>query len=226
MTHSEAVQLKAAEKYALRELPDDLREQFEEHYFDCTECASDLQALATFLTASRMVFDEEAASGARAREPEAARARLRWWQPALATCAIVILAGMVVFQRTVTIPALKERTAGSVAQVYESSYRVYGATRGETRSIVTVDPNQSFALDFDFTPAKQFANYQGNLLDAAGHPILTFDVPAGEMNKELHLVVPGGKVHRGTYDLVLLGVDVGASPSEVQRLTFVVEVRS
>jgi len=34
MDHSEVVRLKVVEKYILGELTADLREQFEEHYFD------------------------------------------------------------------------------------------------------------------------------------------------------------------------------------------------
>ena len=37
MEHLQAIQLKAAERYVLGELPSDLREQYEEHFFGCAE---------------------------------------------------------------------------------------------------------------------------------------------------------------------------------------------
>jgi hypothetical protein len=227
MDHMDAVRLNAVEKYISGELPEDVRDQFEEHYFDCVECASDLKALATFLTAGRMVLEEELPAKVPPRLPEAERAGwFGWLRPLVAVPAIAALAAIVVYQRAVTIPALQERAkAEPVAQLYESSYRVQGATRGENTSTITVEPNQSFALDFDFTPDKIFPSYKGNLLEQSGRPVLTFDVPAKEANKELHLVIPGGKVHSGKYDLALLGQAGSGSSSEVQRLSFAVEVR-
>jgi len=44
MDHSEALRLQAAERYVLGELSPELREQYEEHYFTCEECASDVKA--------------------------------------------------------------------------------------------------------------------------------------------------------------------------------------
>ncbi len=51
----------AAEKYVLGEMTGDLREQFEEHYFDCLECALDVRTAAAFIAASKEVFAEEPA---------------------------------------------------------------------------------------------------------------------------------------------------------------------
>jgi len=48
MDHSEALRLQAAERYVLGELSPELREQYEEHYFTCEECASDVKASAVF----------------------------------------------------------------------------------------------------------------------------------------------------------------------------------
>ena len=46
MDHNEAVRLQAAEKYVLGEFPADLRDEYEEHFFDCAECAVDVKAIA------------------------------------------------------------------------------------------------------------------------------------------------------------------------------------
>jgi hypothetical protein len=35
-----------------------VREKYEEHYFDCAECATVLNALAYFVTASREILEE------------------------------------------------------------------------------------------------------------------------------------------------------------------------
>ncbi len=46
MDHNEAIQLQAAVKYVLGELSPVQRDDYEEHYFDCAECAIDIKALA------------------------------------------------------------------------------------------------------------------------------------------------------------------------------------
>jgi len=227
MDHSEAAGTKAVEKYILGELSPELLEQFEEHYFDCPECASDVRAFARFRSVSRLILEEDAAAGVPATEPRPQRGWLAWLQPAFAVPAIALLAAIVVFQATVTIPALRERAKGQrVAQIYESSFRVQGATRGETPSRVVIRPNESFALDFDFIPSKSFPRYKGSLIDLEERTLVTFELRAEAANKEQHLVIPGGLVQPGNYQLVFVGTmetaNSGAEPEEVQRLFFVV----
>jgi len=229
MDHQEALRLQAAEKYILGELPPDLREQFEEHYFDCPECAMGLRGLGTFVTASRLVLKEEEISpqvssyGATAERP----GWFNWLHPVIAVPAIMALAAFVVYQITVTIPSMRKHVAiQTVAEVYESSHRLQGATRSADVSKVVVRPNESFALDVDFTPAQEFPKYKGSLVDSSGQAVLIFFLKGEQANKEVHLVIPGGKVHSGKYDLVVVG-DSGTSnqpsnTSEVLRLTFVV----
>ena len=48
MDHNEALQQMATERYLLNEMPPELRESFEEHMFDCYECAMDVRAAAAF----------------------------------------------------------------------------------------------------------------------------------------------------------------------------------
>ena len=231
MDHSDAVRLRAAEKYISGELPEDLRDQFEEHYFDCVECANDLKALAIFATASRMVLEEEVVAKVPPRLPAAERTGwFAWLRPLVAVPAIAALAAVVVFQNTVTIPALKQRSATlPVAQAYGSSFRLQGTTRGENISTVSIRPNESLALDFDFIPSQSFPSYVGGLLDEAGASVLTFHLPADLENKEVHLAVPAGLLRAGKYSLVLNGVRdaegrlaSGSAPggNEVQRFVF------
>jgi hypothetical protein len=231
MDHSEASRLKAAEKYISGELPSDLRDQFEEHYFDCAECAKDLKALATFVTAGRIVFEEEAAAKVALRQQQTERIGwFSWLRPIIAVPAIAALAAVVVFQSAVTIPELKHRIAtGPAAQVYESSFRLQGTTRGESISTVTVHRKESFALDFDFTPSRIFHSYKGNLVDPSGQIVLTFTISGEQANKELHLAVPAATVQPEKYHLLFTGENgaISSDPkaNEVQRLSFAVEFR-
>ena len=57
MSHDEALCILAAERYLLKEFDDRLREAFEEHFFDCSECAADMRAAANFLDAVKRLAD-------------------------------------------------------------------------------------------------------------------------------------------------------------------------
>ncbi len=56
MDHNEALRLHAVEKYVLGELPPSLRDEFEEHLFECQECAQDVKAAAEFVDNVRAVL--------------------------------------------------------------------------------------------------------------------------------------------------------------------------
>lgn len=230
MDHSEAVRLKAAESYILGELSPDLREQFEEHYFDCTECAADVRALASFVTATRMLSEEQVPAKAMREQPANRTGWFAWPKPVVAVPAIAALVTFIVFQNAVTIPALKRVASREpVAQVFVSSYHLQGSTRGENVSVVTLRANDGFALDFDFTPSQSFKNYEGSLVDASGQAVTHFAVSGDHANRELHLVIPAARLHAGKYSLVFLGYNgsenTESNRTEVQRLPFVVEVQ-
>ena len=229
MEHSEVVRLKVVERYILGELSPEDREHFEEHYFDCLECASDIKALARIRSASRMILEEDAAAEVSSREQRKKHNWFAWLKPIVAVPAIAALAVIAIFQ-AVKISSFRERAvAVQVAQIYASTFRLQGTTRGESASQVTVPPNESFGLDFDFTPSATFERYEGSLIDPTGKAVLTFGVKGEDGNKELHLVVPAGAVRSGKYDLVFHGesgtMNSDPSAKEVQRLFFVVDVR-
>lgn len=228
MDHNEAKRLELVEKYVLGELPEDLRDQFEEHYFDCRECATDVRALATFMTASRMALEESVPEEppVPARPPKGP-GWFAWLRPVIAVPAIAALAAVLVFQNVVTIPGLKSQlgSAGQ-GQVYESSYRLMGATRGEGLSNIVIHPNESFVLDFDFTPSHNFSSYRGSLLERSGNTVLSFGITGEKANKELHIFIPGDKVRPGSYELVIVGEGGALRPqpqgNEVQRISFTI----
>jgi hypothetical protein len=93
---------------------------------------------------------------------------------------------------------------------------------------VPVRPNEAFALDFDFTPARAFDNYLCQLQDESGHSLLQVSIPGSSKNKEAHLAIPGGLVHPGKYNLVFTGARSTKGQSakdEVLRLGFSIEFR-
>ncbi len=236
MDHNEAIRLQAAVKYVLGELSQVQREEYEEHYFDCAECAIDLKALATFADTTGEVLRQEKADQLAKDLVPARGGWLRWLQPITAVPAFAALLLIVAYQNTVTIPRAKEKATVGAAQVFTSSLSLKKAdTLGgeEPNSLndgrIQVRPEESFALKFDFTPRRSFDSYLGQLQNESGLALLQARIPGTSANREVHLVVPAGLVRPGKYYLVL-GGDPGAKglmakENEVSRLPFMVEFR-
>src|SRR5207302_1121439 len=108
MDHNQAIQLQAAVKYVLGELSQAQRDEYEEHYFDCAECAVDIQALATFADTTREVLRQEKANQIEKESVPASGGWLRWFQPVVAVPAFAALLLIVTYQNTVTIPQAKK----------------------------------------------------------------------------------------------------------------------
>ena len=59
MNHDDALRLSAAERFLLGDLDEDLREQFEAHFFECAECATDVRAGAAMLDQMKVELARE-----------------------------------------------------------------------------------------------------------------------------------------------------------------------
>jgi len=228
MDHNEAIQLQAAVKYVLGELSPVQREEYEEHYFDCGECAVDIKALATFADTTREVLRQEREKQ-RASELVPARGGwLSWLQPVVAVPAMAALLLIIAYQNTVTIPQAREEASSGATQLFVTSRtpRMAVVRGSEELSRFSIRPNESLPLKFDFTPTPSSNAYVCQLQDESGRTILRLRVPGSFTNKELNLVVPANRINPGKYTLVFTG-DPGAkgqpTKDEVLRLSFAVE---
>jgi len=228
MDHNEAIQLQAAVKYVLGELSPVQRDEYEEHYFDCAECAADIKALATFADTTREVLRQERASHLAKDLVPAHGGWLRWLRPVVALPAFGALLLIIAYQNTVTIPHAREGALSSSAQLFVTSRAPKMAvTRGrEDIAKYSVRQGENLPLKFDFTPRTSFDAYLCRLQDESARTVLQVSVPGSFTNKELNLVVPANAVKSGKYKLVFTG-DPGSTgqftKDEVLRLDFIVE---
>jgi len=225
MEHDEAVRLQAAVKYVLGELPQTERDSFEEHYFDCGECALEVRSAAAFVDNTRNVLRQEARDASlQAAAPAGGPA---WFKPMVAAPVLAVLLMVVAYQNIITIPRTKQAAATGTGEMVTSVFSLQTAnTRGGEAVKVRVHPNESFALKFDFTPARLFSGYVCQLHDESGRAVLQAPVPGTTINQEAQFVVPAGKVAPGEYSLVFTGGPaVGGQDrkAEVLRLRFAVE---
>jgi hypothetical protein len=224
MDHTEAVRLQAAEKYLLGQLDAALRDAYEEHYFDCRECALDIRTAAAFAATSRQVFREDAVDAERA-ERAGRRAvarpsfieRFRWTFAAVPAFAALVLAVIVTYQDTVLIPHLKETSSPTISMPDATSRTLpLGAAlakRSEDKPAndvaFSVRPNEPFFVKFDFTPNTSLPAYLCQLRDASGKRVFLQVPVSGEMaGREYQLAVPGGLLPAaGNYRVVILGAE-------------------
>src|SRR5580698_3327083 len=101
MDHPEAIQMKAAERYVLGDLSVSEVEEFERHFFDCSQCSEELRTLAILQDNARAVFLEPGPAPSPASRPviEGAKPgragwRLNWnWAPVFAALVAAVFAG-------------------------------------------------------------------------------------------------------------------------------------
>jgi len=224
MDHTQAVRLQAAEKYLLGELDATLRDEYEEHYFDCSACALDLRAAAAFAATSRQVFQEDAVAalaaeraGRRAAARPSFLERFRWTFAAVPAFAALVLATIVTYQDTVLIPHLKETASPTISFPAATSRTLSlgaalakrSAEKSANAAAFAVRPNEPFFVKFDFTPNATLPAYICQLRDAFGQRVLLQVPVSGEIaGHEYQLAVPGGLLRAaGTYQVVILGAD-------------------
>jgi hypothetical protein len=216
MTHQQAIDGMASERYQLDEMSEIERFEFEAHYFDCTECAEEVRL-------AHMIRDEAALGAASpttnvapdvnrtptdvvsgfSRTP--AKILPFWRRPmqAVPWAAAAGLALMVSYQSLVTVPGLKD----SIAPEPLAPVMLRGATRG-TVPVVPIESTQHFVtLAVDVMSATSTGTLRYELVHA-GHAVLSGDAPLPANGAPLMLVVPAVELeHHSRYSLIVRSAD-------------------
>jgi anti-sigma factor RsiW len=228
MNHDEAVQEMATERYLLDELSPELREAFEEHMFDCQECAFDVRAGNVFLTEAKVQLPAimAAAAPAESARPEASREprqiKKPWWSfltaPAFAVPAFAMLLGVIAFQNVSTIPSL--RSAATEPRMLPWS-SLHMGTRGAEPTVVRADRKQGAVILIDLPQQPVYTSYAVDLYDPQGKRIWTQTVTASSPNDggagTLSLLIPGAGLEQGSYSLNLAGISPQGARTELGR---------
>ncbi len=215
MDHAEATRKFAVEQYLLGELSEAEQEEFELHFFSCSECAETVESGAAFLANGRAVLSEERAFG---RIPVAPRKR--WWSfqtrwglaAALAGWAVaVVLAGYQLLRRPAESGLLTLAPAISVRAVRSEQTLTFSRQKG----II------SFAVAHEWE--ETYSGYQAEIERAVDHRVIISERMADGAPEGAPLNVtiqPDGLV-TGSYFLVLYGLREGsAEKNSVERIAF------
>jgi hypothetical protein len=221
MDHEEAVRQEVTEKYLLHELDPDVRDQFEEHLFDCTDCALDLRAAAMFVEQSKVVLAEETAAVRVPVPVPASRGWLgqtwlgqtwnAWLRPAFAVPVMALLLAVIGYQNFFTYPQLK---AMNQPQLLPATL-VTVSTRSATRPVIAVRPGSGFLLSLRIPPEAAYASYTADLLNPAGGLEWSLTIPANPTEDTYNVRVPAASRESGTYTVKVHGVTAAGQSSDV-----------
>src|SRR5690348_6465609 len=174
MDHKQAVELQLAVKYVLGELPPVQRDEYEDHYIDCPECAKDVYAAAAFTDTAREVFREEARAEAPAPARERGQSRwFAWLRQVVAAPAFAVLLVALGYQSLVTVPHWKAQvTQATASRVLPTFSLIAANTRGPEGSAFHVHQGESFGLFVDVPVDNAYQTYVLRLEDPAGNSMI------------------------------------------------------
>lgn len=222
MDHKEASGSHAAERYILSEMSATQRDHFEEHYFECGECARDVQALEVFQANAKVVFED------RARTPMVGgtwhRRRGRQFG-ALAASLALATGALTIYQNLVTIPRLNQVAQDSRSVQPIEFIAASPATRGarDGTIVFTVGSEyQDIALAIPLEPGWDYPSYRVAFQPECG-PVADRgrrELPAPGRGVPLHLRVPAAGLDSGTCRLSLEGLSSDAGRKDLGMLSF------
>lgn len=223
MDHDLAVESQACEKYLLGELSPELRDAYEEHYFSCRECATQLRIAAEVIGAGQQIFAETPALAVLERTVPELGIWSRWLRPAF---AIPVLAGLLLvvgYQNLVIIPRLKESQSPRVLPMFSL---IAANTRGERTPEFVARPDEPIGLYVDVPADPAYSAYDIRLQDPTGKTTPVRSISYAEAQKT-QVVILNPDTRPGNYVIVISGRAASgaatAAAKELARLQFAIE---
>jgi hypothetical protein len=219
MDHSEAVRLMATERYLLGELNAETREAFEEHFFECQECAMDLRAAAAFVDEAKVQLAEPAAAPSAEPGKTAPRQRdwFAWLRPAISVPVFAALLLVIGYQNFATIPSL--RSAASEPRLAPWATLHVGTRDGGPMPVVA-DPRAGAVLLIDVPETAEYASFDFTLQDPQKKQVWTQRLAATATEngqRSLSLLIPGMGLQQGAYTLTITGITAQGSRTPLDR---------
>jgi anti-sigma factor RsiW len=209
MTHHQAVETMAAERYLLDEMSEIERYRFEEHFFECDECADTMRVGHQLRENAGHVFG---AIAAEQRQPVAETATSWWRQPlrvAIPWAAAAVLALALIYPgRSGFTPATSDS-----AQVFAPTM-LRPASRGAVPAVVVPESGAALALDVNIGSPGDEITY--TLTREQGDTVASGRTRVPPPGVSLIVVVTSNQVAGGgTFVLTLkAAADPSALPSE------------
>jgi hypothetical protein len=190
MTHQQALDSKAAERYLLDEMPELERFQFEEHYFTCEPCAEDLRTGALMRDGVRAgLLPDVAAEAPPIRTLTApAPATSAGWRQVLPWAVAAMLAVTLGYQTLFVVPGLRD---GVVATQAATPVTLRPATRGPEPLVARPAGSGLLVLAVDVSGLTSVASLAYDLRTADAVSVATGTAAAPIPGTPLLVLVPG-----------------------------------
>ena len=224
MNHDVVVREKMTEKYLLEELEPKLKDEFEEHFFDCPECAIDVRAGSAFVSSSKIVLAESPepvlVHTAIPALPPLNRGWFAWLRPAIAAPVFALLLAVIGFQNLVTLPQLMQVVnKPQVLPAATVSLLTYGANAAP----LVVHPGEGFLLNVIVPPGHRYEAYKVDLYTPAGG---VESVPiSASADDTWPIRFPGANLQSGAYKLTVHGVTASGQDVEIGSSSFQLQVQ-
>jgi hypothetical protein len=225
MDHNQSTNLMAVEKYLLEELTPELRDEFEEHFFDCQECALDVQATAAFMAAAKQEFKANPV-------PKPGRAvkgksfSAAFWPAAVVWSALAASLLLVAYQNLLVFPRLQTEVAElRTPEVLPVISLVGGNSRGGETPTATLAAQHPFLLALDIPTQDRFTSYTCLLYSPSGTLAWRVSVSPQAARDTVSIRVPSTDKLPGEYTLAVLGNLAGTSV-DLGRYKFAVNVHN
>ena len=205
MEHPYASEHHLVEQYLLEELSPDVRDEFEEHFFDCQECAAELRMTSEFLQAARTELQRAGAEAVpQVTEPRFSLRNLLQWRPVFAVAAFAACLFVMVYQNAVTLPRLRTEVARvDSPAVLPSLSLVGGNSRGGSPPSVNTNGAGWILLQVDIPMQEGVSGYTCSLYSPRHELLWSVPVSAEAAKDTVSLRAPLGGAASGTYLLVV-----------------------
>jgi hypothetical protein len=232
MDHSEAMQMRAVERYMLADLSVSEVEEFERHFFDCPQCSEELRTLTILQDNARAVFVEPVPSPVAASLPAVPvppGTKAGWWHdikgllwlrpsvaaPAFALLAIALLAG---YETGIRRPGMGIQPI--------TAYPLYAASRGQEPLISPPAGAEFYSVYMDRTWERDFPSYKAVLQEDPGATErYSMNLTAPAPGSPIYVLAPLRALSDGKHVLRILGIDDAGKETEVARYPFTLQFK-
>jgi hypothetical protein len=223
MDHDDAIQQRATERYLLDELDPEVRDEFEEHLFDCQDCALDVRAGAMFVEQSKVALAEPPVETPVPIPAPASRPGwLAWLRPSFAVPVFALLLALVGYQNLVQVPHLEQAANQPQVGPWAS---VNVDTRGAATTVINTHNGEGFGLLVNLPPEEGFASYTADLYNPAGNKEWSGPISTASADEHRQIYIPGRNRQSGTYTLVVNGVTNAGESKEISRNPIDVQIQ-
>ncbi|MGN6185999.1 MAG: hypothetical protein ACTHQM_20400 [Thermoanaerobaculia bacterium] len=205
MDHASAIETYAAERYLLGELNDAEAESFEEHYFDCAECAEDVRHGMQLIEGGREIARDAATNDNVVAIADRRQKRIGWMQ--LGAAAVLAVG--------IAVPQFVQRDRDIRTSI--SPYRKLEANRAT--GPMTFKHGQLISAPFEIQPQPGAVRYEAVLRNAKRETLgATRIITAEQANDAQSLTTDPLPV--GSYELSITGVRGDGNRAGIETFEF------